>query len=250
MLPAAALPLRDELIGTIRAGPERSAGQHRVRRSRTAQFPIPVRAQPAVPRVLRPPQRHAAHHWHALTKCLPCRLRHSSRLRSSPAIPRMRRRCSEPAARRAGPKRRGTHYLLDTSLYNASLLAGFRDFLLPDGARLPMLSAVPRRRMHPHSSLSHMAGAVVDHLGAHGSGFLASVQQGVHIESLRDALITRSVRNALLIFATSLALVHMLDALRLRARQSGYQLARASWNRRFQGCGSGVGCGRAACRLP
>jgi hypothetical protein len=117
-----------------------------------------------------------------------------------------------------GPERRGTHYLLDTSLYDASLLAGFRDFLLPDGAKLPVLSAVPPPQDAPDSSLSHMAGVVVHRLGAEGSGFFAGVQDGVHVESLRAALLkAERAGTPVLIFATSLALVHVLDALRVHA---------------------------------
>jgi hypothetical protein len=117
-----------------------------------------------------------------------------------------------------GHEQRGTHYLLDTSLYDASLLAGFRDFLLPDGASLPILSAVPPPDDAPDSSLSYMAGAVIAHLGAHGSGFFASARKGVHIEALRTALQdARRSGRPVLIFATSLALVHVLDALRTEA---------------------------------
>jgi hypothetical protein len=112
-----------------------------------------------------------------------------------------------------GPQRRGEHILPDLALYDAALLAGFRAHLLPDGARLPILSLVPSPSLQPDSSLSHMAGQVVTHLGAPGSGFF------VGPDALDTAGLSRSLRDAeahgrpVCILSTSLALLHLLDDL-------------------------------------
>ncbi len=57
-------------------------------------------------------------------------------------------------------RRAGRHYLERVALYDASLLAGFDRFMLPDGARLRYLNLVPNPRTKPHSSLGYMMGHV------------------------------------------------------------------------------------------
>lgn len=54
----------------------------------------------------------------------------------------------------------GKHYFATTELYDAAARVSFREHLLPDGARLPMLALTPSPRDAPHSSLSHMMGVV------------------------------------------------------------------------------------------
>jgi hypothetical protein len=54
----------------------------------------------------------------------------------------------------------GKHYVERAALYDASLLAGFDRFMLPDGARLRYLNLVPNPRRNQHSSLGYMMGHV------------------------------------------------------------------------------------------
>jgi hypothetical protein len=217
MLPAAALPLRDELIATFAQG--LNAALDDVAFDDLALRSFRFQYEHSAPYRAYCDRRNATPHTIASADEVPAvptaAFKQVALVAGDPAHAQAVFRTSGTTR---GPEGRGTHYLLDTSLYNASLLAGFRDFLLPDSAHLPVLSAVPPPRDAPDSSLSHMAGVVVEHLGADGSGFHASIQHGVHIESLRDALVNAErAGTPVLIFATSLALVHLLDALRLHA---------------------------------
>jgi len=113
-----------------------------------------------------------------------------------------------------GRGRRGVHVVPDVSLYHASLLPNFRAMVLPDGLRMAMLCLLPSPDAMPESSLAHMFGVVVHRLGARGSGFFASVQDGLDIPAL-DAALTACVRNEepVCLLGTSLSFVHWLDAL-------------------------------------
>lgn len=114
----------------------------------------------------------------------------------------------------AGAARRGTHHVLDLSLYHRSLRAGFRAMLLPDGVKPLMLSLVPPARDWPESSLAHMIGTLTAREGAPGSGAFASVADGLDAAGLAAALdvaVARGVPTCLL--GTSFSYVHWLDAL-------------------------------------
>jgi hypothetical protein len=56
--------------------------------------------------------------------------------------------------------RSGKHYVEHARLYDASLLAGFDRFMLPDRPKLRYLNLVPNPRFKPHSSLGYMMGHV------------------------------------------------------------------------------------------
>lgn len=113
-----------------------------------------------------------------------------------------------------GPGRRGEHHVLDLDLYRASLLAGVRAHLLPGGARLPVLSLVPPPAQTPDSSLGFMVGAVVEALGAEGSGWFVDADTGIREEAFLEAL-RRSEADGvpILVVATGFALVHWMDAM-------------------------------------
>ena len=117
----------------------------------------------------------------------------------------------------AGRERRGEHHLLDLSLYHASLLPNFRAHLLPDDARLPILSLIPPPADLPDSSLSHMTGVVMERLGGEGGGYFIDPEEGIHAEALAEAL-SRAERDRrpLLLMSTAFALVHWLDAMEER----------------------------------
>lgn len=115
-----------------------------------------------------------------------------------------------------GAERRGTHYFPDLALYDAALLAGFRAHLLPDDARLPILSLIPPPSEAPDSSLSHMLGQVVEKVGGEGSRFVVGAG-GLGVEAaiawLRGA---ERGQEPVLVAGTSFAFVHLLDAMRER----------------------------------
>ena len=114
-----------------------------------------------------------------------------------------------------GAEQRGTHYVPDLALYDAALRAGFTAHLLPDGARMRMISLVPRPAQVPDSSLSHMAGAVAQDFGTAESGFYVSPGGGIDGAALEGALRdAEAAGEPVCLLGTAFALVHWLDALR------------------------------------
>jgi hypothetical protein len=111
----------------------------------------------------------------------------------------------------AGLERRGTHAMLDTSLYRAALRAGFQRHLLPDRERIRILSLVPPASELPDSSLSFMLSDVVAHFGEKGSAFYADradVRIGPFLAALRSAV---AHGEPVLVAGTSFAFLHLLD---------------------------------------
>jgi hypothetical protein len=116
-------------------------------------------------------------------------------------------------------RRRGELHLDTLELYEASLLPGFRRFLLPDlPARRPLatlLVLAPSPAEARDSSLSHMFGVAIRELGAEGSRFF--VEQGrLQADALLRALRAAPSDLPLLLCGTSFAFVHLLDALEQR----------------------------------
>ena len=108
---------------------------------------------------------------------------------------------------------RGEHRVPDLSLYHASLLPNFEAHLLPDGARLPMISLIPSPRELPDSSLSHMIGVVEDEL-ARDTRYFVGKDGRLDENGLRSALReAEAQREAVLIVGTAFAFVHLLDSL-------------------------------------
>lgn len=112
-----------------------------------------------------------------------------------------------------GGAERGEHRVPDLSLYHASLLPNFEAHLLPDGARLPMLSLIPPPREVPDSSLSHMIGVVEAEL-APGTRYFVDRDGRLDEHGLRSALgDAEGARDPVLVVGTAFAFVHLLDAL-------------------------------------
>ena len=109
-----------------------------------------------------------------------------------------------------GAEKRGAHYILDPSLYEASLLPTFQHFVLKGAHRMRMLSLIASETAAPDSSLSYMVATVMRKLGSTGSGFFADAE-GLRIDELTHEL--RSAREPVCLLGTSLAFQHWLDAL-------------------------------------
>jgi hypothetical protein len=106
-----------------------------------------------------------------------------------------------------GTDRRGTHYILDTSLYEQSLLAGFRTFVARGHRPMRMLSLVPSHTELPDSSLSYMITTVMRELGAANSDCFAS-REGIDTKSLDHVL--QTCNEPVCLLGTSLAFLHWL----------------------------------------
>jgi hypothetical protein len=112
---------------------------------------------------------------------------------------------------------RGTHYILDLTLYHFSLIPTFAAHLLPDGAELPLLSLVPSDRELPDSSLAHMVAVVMQRLGAADSGYFITTGHGIDDVALGAVLRkAEAEQRAVCLLGTSFSFVNWLDGLRTR----------------------------------
>jgi hypothetical protein len=118
-----------------------------------------------------------------------------------------------------GRERRGTHYMLDTSLYRAALRASFAPALIPDLKGIDILALVPPPSTAPDSSLSFMVGEVIESYGGPGSAYLvpASGPPGDALVGALEAAATRG--RPVLLVGTSFSFVHLLDLLDGAARR-------------------------------
>ena len=107
----------------------------------------------------------------------------------------------------------GKHYMDTLALYEAAILPHFRQYLLPDAARLPMLVLTPSPDEAPHSSLSHMMGVVGRHFGRSVDYVVSDGR--LLTDRLRDRLdgLQRDGEPVMLL-GTAFAFVAFLDACR------------------------------------
>jgi hypothetical protein len=118
--------------------------------------------------------------------------------------------------------RPGTLWLDTLALYEASLGYGFERFVLPEWhgregrLRVLVLQASPDEA--PHSSLSHMFGAVLARRGDDQSGFLVGAGVLDRREALHALEAAAAEGAALALCGTAFAFVHLLDALRKEGR--------------------------------
>ena len=112
-----------------------------------------------------------------------------------------------------GAKRRSVHYHPFPDLYRTVIDASFAAACLPPGhARLPILSLIPDRAAVPDSSLSFMAARVFERHAVSGSAWAVS-SDGIDVGKARRWLQTHTDGEPVLILATALALVLLLDHL-------------------------------------
>lgn len=109
-----------------------------------------------------------------------------------------------------GAEKRGAHYVLDLSVYRASLLPTFERFVLADADAMTMVSLIPEWTPGGQSSLGYMASLVVQQLGAADS-WNAVGASGINFEQLTQRLQAKS--KPVCIVGTSLAFVHWFEHL-------------------------------------
>ncbi len=115
-----------------------------------------------------------------------------------------------------GGERRGRHLVPRLSLYRASLLASFRAFVLPDDARLPLLSLIPDSSEMPDSSLSTMIGTVAENL-CEEAHWLVDGEGVLDVDAFLEISGTMiRERRPVLVTGTAFAFVHLLDELAAR----------------------------------
>lgn len=109
-----------------------------------------------------------------------------------------------------GKEKRGQHLILDSSLYRASLVGGFKRFVLNDAERMRMLSLVPSAEELRDSSLAYMVGALLRECGTKENVTAATVRDGVDSKRIDEFL--RSSDEPVCILGTSLACLHWLES--------------------------------------
>lgn len=108
----------------------------------------------------------------------------------------------------AGPERRGRHYFENLDLYAACSRPIFKQFVMPDVDRLPMLMLAQPPASNPHSSLSWYLARQAEAFGSSARWFVD--EQGLKVEELRAALAAADGPVALL--GTAFAFVHLIDS--------------------------------------
>jgi len=110
-----------------------------------------------------------------------------------------------------GAERRGTHYIRDVSLYEASLRPNLAAHLFPDGARLPIFVLFWESAALPQSSLAHMIADAVEHHGAPDSRYFLD-ESGLDSPALAAALdMAVSDDQPICLMGVMISYVHFLD---------------------------------------
>lgn len=110
----------------------------------------------------------------------------------------------------------GRHYMETPALYDASLLAGFDRFMLPDGVRLRYLNLVPNPADRPQSSLGYMMASVSAKRSDGNTGWYVRGEDIFVHAFLLDVEDAIARQEPVCIASTAFALVHVLDAMRER----------------------------------
>jgi acyl-protein synthetase LuxE len=110
---------------------------------------------------------------------------------------------------------RGALELDDLRLYDASLAATFRAFVVPDVPRIRFAVLAPPAEAAPDSSLSYMFSRAVETLGTRDSRFLVE-RDGWDVDAAIAEL--ASAREPLAVCGTAFAFVHLVDRLAERGR--------------------------------
>ena len=130
-----------------------------------------------------------------------------------------------------GAERRSVHYHPYPDLYRTVIDASFAAACLPMGSgRMPILSLIPNRAAAPDSSLSFMADHVFERHAAPRSAW-AVYPDGIDVEQARRWLRSRAEGEPVLILATALALVLLLDHLE---GQTGHAIRMPAGSRVFE----------------
>lgn len=110
-----------------------------------------------------------------------------------------------------GAERRGSHYIRDVSLYEASLRPNLAAHLFPDGAKLPIFVLFWDAATLPNSSLAHMiSDAVAQHGTSDSRTFLD--ERGLDSAALAAALDQAVAKNQpVCLMGVMISYVHFLD---------------------------------------
>jgi hypothetical protein len=111
----------------------------------------------------------------------------------------------------------GHHYMETGDLYDASLLAGFDHFMLPDRAALQYFMLVPDPRENERSSLGYMMARVAERRGTGTAGWYLRGDELLVDAFVADLQAAIAKEIPVCIAGTAFAYVNLCDALRERA---------------------------------
>lgn len=119
----------------------------------------------------------------------------------------------------SGPDLRGRHWVLDPSLYRASLLPPFRKFVLADPRPASAVLLIPPAPLLPDSSLAWMMSAVASEEAWDPLHWCVGADYRLDVSGWIRALEeVEAVGAPVLLAGTAFAFVHALDALEARGR--------------------------------
>lgn len=107
----------------------------------------------------------------------------------------------------------GKHYLRTVELYEAAIRPNFREHLLADGERLPMMVLTPSPEAARHSSLSHMMGVVMREFGTEDSAYYVGGEQLLVEKLVQDLCEAQWAHQPVFLLGTAFAFVHLFDHL-------------------------------------
>jgi hypothetical protein len=110
----------------------------------------------------------------------------------------------------------GRHYLESRELYDASLLAGFDRFMLPERARLRYLNLVPNPADRPESSLGYMMAQVSAQRGDAQTGWYLRGEDLFFDAFIADLRAAVDDAQAVCIATTAFALLHVIELMERR----------------------------------
>lgn len=127
--------------------------------------------------------------------------------------------CIDPARAQAvfmtsgttNPNERGRHYHPSLDVYDRSMRAGFRRYVMAGRERMRMAVLFPEERLLPHSSLAHYLSLAVAAFGAPGSGYAMDGDRP-DLEALRRmAAEAEASGEPLMVLGATFSFVPLLD---------------------------------------
>jgi hypothetical protein len=113
---------------------------------------------------------------------------------------------------------RGRHYHPALAVYDESMRRGFKQFVMREHSRLPMLVLFPTETMMPNSSLAHYLALALQSFGAPGSDYGID-ERGLRLEAVVHWLQTAQASGRpVAIVGASYSWVHLIDALQARGQ--------------------------------
>jgi phenylacetate-coenzyme A ligase PaaK-like adenylate-forming protein len=108
--------------------------------------------------------------------------------------------------------KKGRNYHPTLQVWDASMAASFKHFVMPDCERITMFVLTPGKELNPNSSLSRYVSMAVEHYGSSNSRFFFKPDVGLDMEEVAQALKASELRGEpVLLIGATFSYVHLLD---------------------------------------